>query len=88
MQCQEAEVAASCHIGCLVLVGILDHQADIICSVSHGEESNGSSLVSITAEEVQLLLFLDTLVRNSNHALLKRGFEIAYMQKYSVRLKE
>lgn len=68
-------------------MGILDQQADIICSVSHGEESNGSSLVSITAEEVQLLLFLDTSVRNSNHALLKRGLEIAYMKNIVQDLK-
>ena len=44
----------------LALVGISDNLADIDCSVPHGEESNGSSLVSITAEEIQSLLFLDT----------------------------
>jgi len=69
----------------LALVGISDNQADIDCSVPYGEESNGSSLVSITAEEIQSLLFLDTLFRNLNHALSKSGLEIAYMQKNIVQ---
>ena len=73
------------HGDCLALVGISDNQADPDCSVLHDDESNGSSLVSIAAEEIQQLLFLDTLFRNLNHALSKSGLESVYMQKNIVQ---